>query len=575
MLRGSGYGLVSTDSGEEQSSLRRSGIRLNIPVEDEDPTPNISVQRQRFALLKDKLTARLWEPWLAFENYPKKDIPVGLIIFGTVWLLLNAACDNLPSVLHSHKFHRWILLADGIVSTCLIFYVLFRWMIQIMGRMARRFTFMQYTYFLIYPFERLIWLVTSSIFTLFIYSAALQDYSIEAQDGAHLIWYLLVTVLEISLLYAARRVTIAALYTYIYKDLREQIVISHQHEMWVREIENHVHDGQSELSQRFDTQELCLDMDKGREFGYSDEEVELPINEASEVLSHKLLQKFGNGNNYLTLEDFGKILSSNPGRTFKFFDLKGDGKIGDVELVESLSQIFKNRRIVVNRMRSRRLSVDVLSTLMSIFLTFVCILLLLYNLSVDVLHLAVATSTLLLGLSFAYSTPLQELFYSLHMLYSVQPFDIGDHIRINGGPVLVVDDVGVLTSKFHSVDGYDVYLRNDKLTHSQISNLNRGKTLVVEVQFAVNMSVSMQQVSDLNKKIEEYLNQSLMWSHYNLSVSNESKLSTVMEMTLRVNIDRVRWQQATIWTAARTALMVELQKMLIDLHMHVETAQLL
>ncbi|HLI46498.1 MAG TPA: mechanosensitive ion channel family protein, partial [Geobacterales bacterium] len=85
------------------------------------------------------------------------------------------------------------------------------------------------------------------------------------------------------------------------------------------------------------------------------------------------------------------------------------------------------------------------------------------------------------------------------LLMTERPFKIGDFINYSGNVGMVVD-VGLLSTKIQSWEGYYVRIPNNELFNSPLINYSNSKARLVRVQFTIPFE------HDLKKVIQEVQN---------------------------------------------------------------------
>jgi len=195
---------------------------------------------------------------------------------------------------------------------------------------------------------------------------------------------------------------------------------------------------------------------------------------------------------------------------------------------------------------------------------------------VNVQSLLVGAGTIVIGLSFAYGTTLQEVFDSLYMLYFVRPFEIGDWLTIDDGPLLKAEKVGLLTTYFISSDGYGIFLRNAKVSHSKLSNFNKGHKTVIEIQFGVAQDTAADQISGLCNELKSYVKKSSdVWSpsFSFFSTGLDSIGSGYVSMSIRARLKSIKWQDLEGWRVAKTGLVLEIQRVCNLMHISIRNLE--
>jgi len=245
-------------------------------------------------------------------------------------------------------------------------------------------------------------------------------------------------------------------------------------------------------------------------------------------------------------------------------------RIYEAQLAKFLENLYNERKGLNIQLQSRTLILDVSTVLCKIVLVLVAIMILLYNINFFLDQFLYAVGTVLLAVAFIFARTIAEIFDSLHLLFSVQPFKFGDFVRLNDGQPLRVESLGLLSTYFISADGCGSWVRNSEIARSKLANLNRGDRPSFEVQFGVQFGSSGETISLLQSRLLAYLVQSKVWSSskFKLLISSLDSQNGMLELRMDLKCKK-DWKLSdqSKWKAAKSELLLELSNMLLQLRL--------
>lgn len=514
----------------------------------------------------------------------KKTVPIlyillflALLCLNIIFLVFRIINKHQTVKLWGVSLWNWTLFIDVCVVGYLGFWAIIRLFLVCLEKLASKFVTFQYLYFFFYPFETVLHIGLWALLLFILFPYVFQGL-LNIQDSVlHEVYTVLWSIVVVVVILAIKVIIMNILEAYIYRDLRVKIAKNLKREQWLMNMEKPFaeHNVESVLLSR-------------SKFGYENVERFLSVGltqlhhkqiagyesvkTLAEHLANKLIEKFDEGKGYLTSDHFSLFLRQQDiAAAFQFFDMDGDGVVSPDDLKKSISSIFITRKDIMNQLKSRRMVLDVTNSLLVCFMGIVAIIAVLINFRVDIYAFLLPLGTIILALSFAYGSTLQELFNSLYMLYFVHPFNIGDKVSINGGPFMVVENVGVLTTYFLSADGYGVYVRNSLLTHSKISNWNKGDKVSLNLKFWIISSATMEQYEELNAKVSIVLQQLRVWkTSYQFYISDSDMYGNFC-LTLSIQLKHsAKWQDTLKWRTEKTKVVFEVQRIINDMKIPVD-----
>lgn len=86
------------------------------------------------------------------------------------------------------------------------------------------------------------------------------------------------------------------------------------------------------------------------------------------------------------------------------------------------------------------------------------------------------------------------------MLLVFRPFTLKDYVTIDGKS-LIVDEIGLFLSRFHTFDNINVYLPNSKIWGGEICNYSQNDTRRVDMAFGIGYKDNMDKAMDLIREV--------------------------------------------------------------------------
>eukprot|EP01126_Amoeba_proteus_P053945 TRINITY_DN6601_c0_g2_i2.p1 TRINITY_DN6601_c0_g2~~TRINITY_DN6601_c0_g2_i2.p1 ORF type:complete len:449 (-),score=62.49 TRINITY_DN6601_c0_g2_i2:699-2045(-) len=163
------------------------------------------------------------------------------------------------------------------------------------------------------------------------------------------------------------------------------------------------------------------------------------------------------------------------------------------ELAHVILDLYDFKSDIISLMKTLLFKVDILSIIVYVGTVIAgsisCLALFIapmFHGTFDWLQVWFSTAVLLIGVSYCWSNVFSSLFYSLYLIFVVEPFNIGDKVTFAKPSIdnksvdytmtkeiHTIEHIGLLTSIL-SHDGALVYVRNSDLVGKLIFNLNQG-----------------------------------------------------------------------------------------------------
>ncbi|KAM5550976.1 mechanosensitive ion channel protein 10-like [Rosa sericea] len=115
----------------------------------------------------------------------------------------------------------------------------------------------------------------------------------------------------------------------------------------------------------------------------------------------------------------------------------------------------------------------------------------------------VVTSQLLL-VGFMFQNMCKTMFESIIFVFVMHPFDVGDRCVVDGVQ-MIVEEMNILTTVFLRYDNEKIYYPNSVLLTKPISNFRRSPDMGDSVDFTIDVSTPVDDVTALKKAIQSYI----------------------------------------------------------------------
>ncbi|KAL9314635.1 hypothetical protein ACSQ67_020087 [Phaseolus vulgaris] len=230
-----------------------------------------------------------------------------------------------------------------------------------------------------------------------------------------------------------------------------------------------------------------------------------------------------------------------------------------------LVKVYLGRRSLIHSLNDTNTAVDDLNILASAVVVIVIIIVwLLLTGFLDTKVLVFISSQLLL-VGFMFGNTAKTVFEAIIFVFIVHPFDVGDRCVIDDVQ-MVVEEMNILTTVFLRYDNEKIFYPNSVLATKPISNYNRSPEMCDSVEFAVDVSTSIESIGALKGKLKVYLEsrpQHWQTKHNVLvkDIENVNKMKMVVNVTHTIN-----FQNYGDKNSRRSELVLELKKILEELN---------
>ncbi|KAL5367884.1 transmembrane domain-containing protein [Cryptosporidium parvum] len=200
------------------------------------------------------------------------------------------------------------------------------------------------------------------------------------------------------------------------------------------------------------------------------------------------------------------ILYDKPlGDLIKQIDTARRGQITEEEWVRFCVGIYDSRKKILRAASSQEGIVQVFRRMISIFSWFFTgiVILLMVGINVNTLVISGAAiiSSLSVGLSYIYS----NFFSAVIFVIFLNPYNVGDRIRVNNGGAMIVKKIETFYTEFHTVFEAPVLIPHSWLSSQMIYNESRSKCCSSEIQFLISDTTSPFSIEALATAVQEYI----------------------------------------------------------------------
>jgi small-conductance mechanosensitive channel len=248
-------------------------------------------------------------------------------------------------------------------------------------------------------------------------------------------------------------------------------------------------------------------------------------------------------------------------------DLNGDSFILADDVAAFVDSFYRERKALVRKLESRFALVSVSNTLLNVvgFVLAAIVVLSIWNIPSSVYLIPIGSAVL--GLSFAFGKSAQDLVYSLYLVFSMSPYEIGDWVSLDSGEVMTVQKVNLMTTTFRGIpEGRMIFMSNATIYTTRISNWSRTKKMQLEVRFAADPRITLDDVSYVRQQIALFITEhnGLLADSFLCHVTNSQQIEDgQVNFLVRVRLkNRVRYSNVEVWRPVNTALTVRLMEAL-------------
>ncbi|PFH37561.1 hypothetical protein BESB_040190 [Besnoitia besnoiti] len=191
----------------------------------------------------------------------------------------------------------------------------------------------------------------------------------------------------------------------------------------------------------------------------------------------------------------------------KQVDFAGHGKINAEMFKRGILNIYNARKRLVRGLRSQGSVASTVLRMISLLLWFVCAVVMLLVIGVDMNSVIVSGAAFLSALTVALSYLYQHFITAVIFVALTNPYNIGDRIRVDGGEILTVRKIRTYTTEFDTVHGRPVIYSNSVLFSRVLTNESRAKNSVLELKLRVGIGTPHCLIKALETKMRKFVEQ--------------------------------------------------------------------
>ncbi|KAK9102458.1 hypothetical protein Sjap_019712 [Stephania japonica] len=180
------------------------------------------------------------------------------------------------------------------------------------------------------------------------------------------------------------------------------------------------------------------------------------------------------------------------------------GKVKKKALRNWVVKVYLDRKSLAHSLNDTKTAVKQLNTIVTAIVVVAIIIIWLLIMGVATVKVFVFISSQMLLVAFMFGNTARAVFESIIFVFVMHPFDVGDRCVIDGVQ-MIVEEMNILTTIFLRYDNEKIYYPNVVLATKPISNFYRSPDMGDNVEFAVDVSTSMETIGALKAKIKMYI----------------------------------------------------------------------
>ncbi|XP_042976933.1 mechanosensitive ion channel protein 10 isoform X2 [Carya illinoinensis] len=240
------------------------------------------------------------------------------------------------------------------------------------------------------------------------------------------------------------------------------------------------------------------------------------------------------------------------------------GKIKRKYLKNWLMNVYKERKSLAHSLNDTKTAIDELNKLVSVIVVVVTLIVWLLLMGFLTTQVLLLISSQLLLVAFMFGNTAKTVFEAIIFVFVMHPFDVGDRCVVDGVQ-MVVEEMNILTTVFLRYDNEKIFYPNPVLATKPISNFYRSPEMSDSVEFAIDVSTSVQVIGALKERIKAYLeSKPQLWRAGHNLVVKEIEEVNKMKMALYIT-HTINFQNYGDRNSRRSELVLELKKFFEDL----------
>ncbi|KAF5481770.1 hypothetical protein F2P56_002398 [Juglans regia] len=240
------------------------------------------------------------------------------------------------------------------------------------------------------------------------------------------------------------------------------------------------------------------------------------------------------------------------------------GKIKRKNLKNWLVNVYLERKSLLHSLNDTKTAIDELNKLVSAIVLIVVLIVWLLLMGFLTTQILVFISSQLLVLAFVFGNTAKTVFEAIIFVFVMHPFDVGDRIVVDGVQ-MVVEEVNIMTTILLRYDNEKITYPNSVLATKPISNFYRSPEMSDSVEFAIDVSTSIESIGALKAKIKVYLESKPQhWRPGHSVLVKEIEDVNKMRMGLYVT-HTINFQNYGDKSSRRSELVLELKRIFEEL----------
>lgn len=239
------------------------------------------------------------------------------------------------------------------------------------------------------------------------------------------------------------------------------------------------------------------------------------------------------------------------------------------EMEATIIQVYKEKQAIVRGIRDLGTTVGKLDRIFLFISLLIMILIWLGIFGISIWTYIVAAGSILLTASFMIGNTARNLFESIIFIFFMHPFDVGDRVEIDG-VVYQVQNMGLLVTILHRLDGQELYFANAVLATKPIFNIRRSPHQSDSVTIQVAIQTSVQTLKDLESKMLAFVIENSRDYHPRVDMTvDELSLPTDTEtqgkLRVRFSINhKGNWQEGGKRAVRRNNFILALKEAILE-----------
>ncbi|CAA9988105.1 conserved Plasmodium protein, unknown function [Plasmodium knowlesi strain H] len=248
---------------------------------------------------------------------------------------------------------------------------------------------------------------------------------------------------------------------------------------------------------------LCFKKNKKGRFSRIKKDISLEIDDPFVMNVRSPMQMSINGNEFITKEMIEVFLKPEEAEEFmKEFDLSGHGKIDMLMFRNAIKRAISCRKKFIKSLKGQESILKLVRRLMSILLSFLASVVLLFIFGVSVDTIIVTGAAFITAVTVILSYMYTSFITSVIFIAFSNPYNIGDRIRLDGGEAMYIKKIKTYTTEFETTTGKIVIYENSKLSNAKIYNESRSKNAYIDISFKVDINTPLLALKELRKSLQ-------------------------------------------------------------------------